>query len=170
MDMDKIIYDSLIKDGFFDALQEQETGGNVNPNEALGDNDESLGSLQIQKPYFEDAMLKYGEDNNLQKDFPELRNLKYDNVTDRDTAQKIVYIYAKKYEPKLLEKKDYKSLYRLHNGGPSWSRQYDTMYIKANPKKNNLVNDIPIQETERKLWRNALQFSNEVMNKFTGAK
>jgi hypothetical protein len=72
--MDKIIYDSLIKDGFFDALQEQETGGNVNPNEALGDNDESLGSLQIQKPYFEDAMLKYGEDNNLQKDFPELRN------------------------------------------------------------------------------------------------
>ena len=59
---------------------------------------------------------------------------------------------------------------RLHNGGPAWSRQYDTMYIKANPKKNNLVNDIPIQETERKLWRNALQFSNEVMNKFTGAK
>ena len=38
-----------------------------------------------------------------------------------------------------LEKKDYKSLYRLHNGGPSWSRQYDTMYIKANPKKNNLL-------------------------------
>tara|TARA_R110002020_G_scaffold459280_1_gene677238 strand:+ start:842 stop:1354 length:513 start_codon:yes stop_codon:yes gene_type:complete len=170
MDMDKMIYDSLIKDGFFNALQEQETGGKSNPNIALGDNNESLGSLQIQKPYFDDAMVQYNKDTDLQNTFPELKNVKYNNVTNRDTAQKIVYMYSKRWEPKLLQKKDYKSLYRLHNGGPSWSRQYDTMYIKANPKKNNLVNDIPIQETERKLWRNALQFSNEVMNKFTGAK
>ena len=65
MDMDKMIYDSLIKDGFFNALQEQETGGKSNPNIALGDNNESLGSLQIQKPYFDDAMVQYNKDTDL---------------------------------------------------------------------------------------------------------
>ena len=169
MDTDKLIYDSLIKDGFFDALQKQETGNQANPNEALGDKGESLGSLQIQKPYFDDAMIKYNTDADLQKTFPELKNLKYNNVTNKDTAQKIVYVYAKKYEPKLLQKKDYKSLYRLHNGGYSWNRQYETRYLYPKKEKTKPHERIPYGEFERVLWRNALKFSNEVMEKFTGA-
>lgn len=170
MDTDKLIYDSIIKDGFFDALQKTETGSQSNPNEAVGDEGESLGSLQIQKPYFDDAMLKYNTDTDLQNAFPELKNVKYDNVKNKDTAQKIVYVYAKKYEPELLQKKDYKSIARLHNGGPTWNRQYDTKYIYPKKEKTKPSERISIGEYERVLWKNALQFSNTVMNNFNNQK
>jgi len=164
--MDKIIYDSLIKDGFFDALQKQETGGQSNPNEAIGDEGESLGSLQIQENYFNDAMVQYNKDTDLQNTFPELKNLKYDDVKNRDTAQKIVYMYSKRWEPKLLQKKDYKSLYRLHNGGPTWNRQYDIKYIYPKKDKTKPNERIPIGEYERVLWKNALEFSDKTMEYF----
>jgi len=169
MDIDKMIYDSIIKDGFFDALQKTETGGQSKPDEAVGDKGESIGSLQIQENYFNDAMLHYNKDMDLQKTFPELKKMTYNNVKDRDTAQKIVYVYAKKYEPELLQKKDYKSIARLHNGGPTWNRQYDTKYIYPKKEKTKPNERISIGEYERVLWKNALQFSDKVMNNFTGA-
>ena len=169
MDTDKLIYDSIVKDGFFNALQKTETGGQSKPDEAVGDEGESLGSLQIQENYFNDAMLHYNKDMDLQKTFPELKKMTYNNVKDRDTAQKIVYVYAKKYEPELLQKKDYKSIARLHNGGPTWNRQYDTKYIYPKKEKTKPNERISIGEYERVLWKNALQFSDKVMNNFIGA-
>ena len=42
MDIDKLVYDSIIKDGFFNALQKTETGGQSNPNKAVSDKGESI--------------------------------------------------------------------------------------------------------------------------------
>ena len=95
MDIDKLIYDSIIKDGFFDALQKTETGGQSNPNKAVGDKGESIGSLQIQENYFNDAMVQYNKDTDLQKAFPELKRITYDNVKNRDTAGRIWLNYVK---------------------------------------------------------------------------
>lgn len=87
-----------------DAIRTVETGGESDPDNAVGDGGDALGAYQIHRSYWLDAT---------EKD-PALRALGYESVTDRAVAERVVIAYLTRYAPNW--KLD--TVSRIHNGGP----------------------------------------------------
>jgi len=87
-----------------DAIRAVETGGERDPDQAIGDGGKALGAYQIHRAYWLDAT---------EKD-PALRALGYESVTDRAIAERVVIAYLTRYAPNW--KLD--TVSRIHNGGP----------------------------------------------------
>lgn len=96
-----------------DAIRTVETGGETDPDRAIGDKGKALGAYQIHRGYWLDAT---------EKD-PALRALGYESVTDRAIAEKVVIAYLTRYAP------DWKldTVARIHNGGPNGHRKESTL-------------------------------------------
>jgi len=92
-------------DTFLDALQKVETGGEKNPDLAVGDKGKALGAYQIWHVYWLDAVERR----------PDLRARGYQAVTDRAYAREVVKAYMARYAPRNASWED---LARIHNGGP----------------------------------------------------
>lgn len=96
-----------------EAIRTVETGGEADPDRAIGDKGKALGAYQIHRGYWLDAT---------EKD-PALRALGYESVTDREIAEKVVIAYLTRYAP------DWKldTVARIHNGGPKGHRKESTL-------------------------------------------
>jgi hypothetical protein len=96
-----------------DAIRTVETGGEADPDRAIGDKGRALGAYQIHRGYWLDAT---------EKD-PALRALGYESVTDREIAERVVIAYLTRYAP------DWKldTVARIHNGGPKGHRKESTL-------------------------------------------
>lgn len=86
------------------AIRTVETGGERDPDNAVGDGGDALGAYQIHRSYWLDAT---------EKD-PALRALGYESVKDRAIAERVVIAYLTRYAPNW--KLD--TVSRIHNGGP----------------------------------------------------
>jgi hypothetical protein len=88
-----------------DALRAVETGGQRDPDHAVGDDGRALGAYQIWRVYWVDAC-EYD---------PTLRELGYEAVTDRAYAERVVIAYLSRYA------RDWSidTVSRIHNGGPA---------------------------------------------------
>ena len=96
-----------------DAIRTVETGGEADPDRAIGDKGKALGAYQIHRGYWLDAT---------EKD-PALRALGYESVTDREIAERVVIAYLTRYAP------DWKidTVARIHNGGPRGHKKDSTL-------------------------------------------
>jgi hypothetical protein len=96
-----------------DAIRTVETGGEADPDRAIGDKGKALGAYQIHRSYWIDAT---------EKD-PALRALGYESVTNREIAERVVIAYLTRYAP------DWKldTVARIHNGGPKGHRKESTL-------------------------------------------
>ena len=99
---------------FFNALHQVESSGRTG--RIVGDHGKALGPLQIHREYFNDAA-EY--DKSLGND--------YSRVTDLAFAKKVVVAYLKRYAPKAVSTNDYKTLARVHNGGPAGYKNPNTV-------------------------------------------
>jgi hypothetical protein len=88
-----------------DTLQTVETGGERDPDAAVGDGGKALGAYQIWRIYWVDAC-EYD---------PSLRARGYQAVTDREYAERVVIAYLSRYA------RDWSidTIARIHNGGPA---------------------------------------------------
>lgn len=93
----------------FWAIGKVESSHNDN---AIGDGGKSIGRYQIQWAYWKDAT-----------DFDKNIGGKYDDVKDKDYAEKVMTAYFTRYEPEALKEKDWEVLSRLHNSGPNWANK-----------------------------------------------
>ena len=117
------------------AITKKETGGERDPNIAVGDLGKAKGSLQIWESYYQDAM----EQNKKENIFPELENVTYENATrNPNTSKKIMYLYMRRYTPDSLRFIDsmdsMEKIAKIHNGGP------DALVTKKQSKISNLNN------------------------------
>lgn len=96
------------------AIRAVETGGVKNPNDAVGDKGKALGPYQIWKSYWKDAV-----------EFDKSIGGKYEDVKNKEYAEKVIRAYWKRYAPK---NPTVEQLAALHNGGPkaieakNWSK------------------------------------------------
>jgi len=97
---------SIDLDDVFRAIRQVETGGHPSPATAVGDGGRSLGPMQIQKPYFLDAV----------EHDSSLAGLEYEQVKDVEVAKRVMRAYWDRYAPGPWSAE---TLCRLHNGGPS---------------------------------------------------
>ena len=96
-----------------DAIQTVETGGEADPDNAVGDAGRALGAYQIHRSYWIDAT---------ERD-PALRALGYQSVRDRATAERVVLAYLNRYAPDW----NLATVARIHNGGPRGHRKAATV-------------------------------------------
>jgi len=120
---DSVGCDSEFSDGFdvndpafsqlLDAIMEQETGGEDDPNNAVGDGGDSLGAFQIQEAYWQDAV---EQDPSLAEN-----GQTYDSVTDESYARDVVAAYMSRYatEERLGRTPTAEDIARMHQGGPN---------------------------------------------------
>lgn len=100
-------------DKLLDAIVAVETGGESDPDNAVGDGGKALGAFQVWRSYWVDAV----ERN------PHLKSRGYAAVKDRAYARQIVIAYFKRYAPKNATMED---LARIHNGGPKGYKKDST--------------------------------------------
>lgn len=93
-------------DDFFRALHQVEASGKFHPRD--GDGGKAIGPFQIWKAYWKDAV-KF--DPSIGGRYQDCRNYAY--------AKKVVEAYLKKYAPVAWANKDFATLARVHNGGPT---------------------------------------------------
>ena len=88
-----------------DTLRAVETGGERDPDRAVGDGGKALGAYQVWRVYWVDAC-EYD---------PSLRARGYQAVTDREYAERVVIAYLSRYA------RDWSidTIARIHNGGPA---------------------------------------------------
>jgi len=88
-----------------DTLRAVETGGERDPDAAVGDGGKALGAYQVWRVYWVDAC-EYD---------PSLRERGYQAVTDREYAERVVIAYLSRYA------RDWSidTVARIHNGGPA---------------------------------------------------
>ena len=86
-----------------------ETGGEIYPDQAVGDSGASIGCLQIQMPIIEDVNRIY------RKKF--LSMDRYDRQASMKIAKLWLTYYGKRYEQRTGEKPTYEIYCRLWNGG-----------------------------------------------------
>ena len=91
----------------FDALREVESNGNPN---AVGDQGRSLGPYQIQYAYWLDSRVPG----------------RYRQVRHAAYAERVMRAYWERYCPEALAAQDYRTLARVHNGGPNGVRKPQT--------------------------------------------
>ncbi len=90
------------------AIMMVESGGNPN---AVGDQGRSIGPYQIQRAYWQDS--------GVAGNYRMCRNKTY--------ARRVVLAYWKRHCPRALASRDFKTLARIHNGGPSGHRNSATI-------------------------------------------
>jgi len=88
-----------------DTLQAVETGGERDPDRAVGDGGKALGAFQVWRIYWADAC-EYD---------PTLRERGYEAVTDREYAERVVIAYLSRY----CKTWTIDECARIHNGGPA---------------------------------------------------
>jgi len=88
-----------------DTLQAVETGGERDPDAAVGDGGKALGAYQVWRVYWVDAC-EYD---------PSLRARGYQAVTDREYAERVVIAYLSRY----CKTWTIDECARIHNGGPA---------------------------------------------------
>jgi len=88
-----------------DTLRAVETGGERDPDAAVGDGGKALGAYQVWRVYWVDAC---------EYDLS-LRERGYQAVTDREYAERVVIAYLSRYA------RDWSidTVARIHNGGPA---------------------------------------------------
>lgn len=92
-------------DGWLDAIATIETGGQRDPDHAVGDGGKALGRYQIWRSYWLDAC-EYDRS---------LRLRPYTDVTDPYYARRVIVAYLSRYcKAWTLE-----AVARIHNGGPN---------------------------------------------------
>ena len=82
---------------------------------AIGDGGDSIGRYQIQHAYWLDAVERSGLGG------------RYENVRDKDYAEKIMLAYFRRYAPEALGSGDWERLARIHNGGPTGHQRDSTL-------------------------------------------
>jgi hypothetical protein len=85
-----------------DAIRQVETGQHPDPANALGDQGRSLGPYQITYAYWKDSGVP-GQ---------------YKQVRNRAYAERVVTAYWQRYCPEALARNDWRTLAKVHNGGP----------------------------------------------------
>ena len=90
----------------FEAIRKVETGGHANPKNAKGDGGRSLGPYQISKAYWKDSGVPG----------------RYQMVRIESYAERVMIGYWKRYCPRALERSDFQTLARIHNGGPNGAK------------------------------------------------
>lgn len=95
-----------INEKFFKALHQVESSGRTG--RVIGDHGRALGPLQIHREYFNDAA-----------EYDKSLGNNYNRVTDLEFAKRVVSAYLNRYAPKAVAKNDFKTLARVHNGGPN---------------------------------------------------
>lgn len=100
---------------FLAAIHMAETSGRVGA--IKGDNGKALGPFQIHYSYWRDSGVKGN----------------YSQCADYNYSLQVVTAYLNRYGAEFIKRNDYKSLARLHNGGPKG-------YL--NPRTNNYWNRV----------------------------
>lgn len=108
---------------FFNALHQVESSGRTG--RVIGDSGKALGPLQIHREYFQDAA---EVDPSLGKN--------YNRVTDLEFSKRVVTAYLKRYAPTAVNKKDFQTLARIHNGGPRGHKNPATLGYWNKVQKN----------------------------------
>ena len=110
----------------FAAIMMVESGGDVN---AVGDGGRSLGPYQIGRAYWTDA-------RQFDKTLPSYER----GVKDSLTCRRAMRAYWLRYCPEALNRGDFETLARVHNGGPNGMRVKATKgywkRVKAELKKS----------------------------------
>ena len=96
---------------FLNALRMTETGGEDQPENAVGDGGMSLGPYQISRAYLSDSGVK-GD---------------WRRCRDRTFSEVVMVAYWKRHCPEALRTRDYETLARVHNGGPNGNRKASTL-------------------------------------------
>jgi len=78
---------------------------------AVGDQGRSLGPFQIQRGYWKDSGVSG----------------RYEDVRDTHYAKRVILAYWRKYCPVALAKHDWRTLARVHNGGPGGANKKATL-------------------------------------------
>ena len=122
-------------DKFWDAIKQVESSGNEN---AVGDNGRSIGPLQIQRGYYNDAV----ERN------PSLQSGKYAGYTYENCkgsgsfeySRAVAEGYMNRYatERRLGHHPTFEDMARIHNGGPNGYKMEAT--VKYWEKVNKILN------------------------------
>ena len=94
---------------FLNALHQVETGGRTGA--IKGDNGKALGPFQIHESYWIDSGVKGS----------------YNQCVDYDYSVKVVTAYLNRYGASHIEKRDWQSLARIHNGGPNGAYKKATL-------------------------------------------
>ena len=102
---------------FFHALSAVESNHNDN---AIGDNGRALGRYQIWQVYWQDSRISG----------------KYEQVKNKKYAERVMIGYWKRYCPIALKNKDFKTLARIHNGGPKGNKKQATIKYWLKVKKH----------------------------------
>lgn len=95
---------------FLDAVAQVETGSSPNPAVARGDSGRSLGPYQISWRYWKDSGVPGS----------------YRSVSNKAYAERVMLAYWRKHCPQALARRDYRTLARVHNGGPDGTREQKT--------------------------------------------
>lgn len=95
---------------FFHAIRMVETGGEEQPEDAIGDGGKSLGPYQISR--------KYHLDSGVAGEWQRCRERKY--------SEAVMLRYWKRHCPDALRTRDYETLARIHNGGPNGHKKSAT--------------------------------------------
>ncbi len=96
----------------FEAIRQVETGGISQGGKDLwGDDGRSLGPYQIQRPYWQDSGVPG----------------RYEHVRDPRYSERVMLGYWRRYCPEALAQGDWRTLARVHNGGPQGARNPATI-------------------------------------------
>jgi hypothetical protein len=121
----------------FDAIQKVETGGEADPENAVGDGGKSIGPYQISQPYWYDAVHRPSKsgDRRIYKGV-------YEDVKQKEYAERVMWLYWDRYKHlsgadlQNLSLKDAMNLSRQHNGGPQGHRKKETWAYWAKVRSN----------------------------------
>ena len=96
---------------FLDAIRQVETGGTVDPTNAVGDKGRSLGPYQISKAYWQHSGVPG----------------RYQWVRNPAYAERVMIAYWQRNCPTAFARRDWQTLARIHNGGPNGHRDRKTV-------------------------------------------
>ena len=97
-------------DKFMSAIHQVETSS-----VQVGDHGKAIGPFQIWHSYWSDA-----------KEFDPTLGGSYRDCYRYDYAKRVVEAYLKRHAPTLMAKRDYYTMARIHNGGPSGYKKAST--------------------------------------------
>lgn len=112
-----------VNEKFLKAIHLVESSGRTGA--IVGDSGKALGPLQIHKEYFQDAA-----------EYDKSLGNNYNKVADLTFAKKVVTAYLNRYAPKAVSSNDFKTLARIHNGGPKGFKYSSTIQYWAKVEKN----------------------------------
>lgn len=95
----------------FHAIRIVETGGEQEPEHAVGDGGRSIGPYQISRAYLKDS--------GISGDWMRCRDERF--------SERVMLAYWQRHCPQALRKGDYETLARIHNGGPDGYRKTSTV-------------------------------------------